>query len=99
MEYFEILSGITLSLFAAVLGTIWRKADRAEKMAENNKVILSYLSRNLDKTSDLNERLSSLEASFGAEIKNLSISIKRMESALIRIDQNASHRTPENRPS
>jgi len=62
-------------------------------LAENNKTILGYLTKNLDKTSEMNERLSSLEASFGVEIKNLSISIKRMESALIRIDQNASHRS------
>lgn len=92
MEYFEILAGITLSMFAAIIGALWRKADRAEKMAESNALILGYLSKNLDKTGELNERLSSLEASFGVEIKNLSISIKRMESALIRIDQNASHR-------
>lgn len=92
MEFFELLASAAMSLFAAVLGALWKKADRAEKLAENNKIILSYLSKNLDKTSELNERLSSLEASFGAEIKNLSISIKRMESALIRIDQNASHR-------
>jgi len=92
MEYFEMLAGIALSLFAAILGVIWRKADRAEKLAESNKLILGYLTKNLDKTGNLNERLSSLEASFGAEIKNLSISIKRMESALIRIDQNASRR-------
>ncbi|NCT40944.1 MAG: hypothetical protein GW778_04705 [Alphaproteobacteria bacterium] len=98
MEYYEMLAGITISLFAAILGAIWRKADRAEKMAESNKVILTYLSRNLDKTSNLNERLSSLEASFGAEIKNLSISIKRMESALIRMDQIASCH-PASRPS
>jgi len=91
MEYFEMLAGITLSLFGAILGATWRKVERAEKIAENNRVILTYLSKNLDKTGELNERLSSLEASFGVEIKNLSISIKRMESALIRIDQNASH--------
>ena len=90
MEYFELLAGIALSLFGAILGATWRKADRAEKIAENNRVILTYLSKNHEKTGELNERLSSLEASFGVEIKNLSVSIKRMESALIRIDQNAS---------
>lgn len=90
MEYFELFAGCCLSILTAMLGALWRKADRAEKTAENNKVLLSYLSKNLDKTNHLNERLSSLEASFTAEVKNLSISIKRMESALIRIDQNAS---------
>ncbi len=91
MEYFEILAGITLSLFAAILGAIWRKADRAEKTDENNKIVLTYLTRNLDKAGEMNERLSSLEASFGAEIKNLSISIKRMEGALLRLDQVSRH--------
>ena len=90
MENFELLAGTSMSLFAAMLGVIWRKADRAEKMAEKNKVIVSYITKNLDKTGELNERLSSLEASFSVEIKNLSISIKRMESALIRMDQNTS---------
>ncbi len=92
MQYFDLIIGGGTSLLAAVMGMLWRKADRAEKLAENNKTVLSYITKNLDKTSELNERLSSLEASFGAEIKNLSISIKRMENALIRIDQNASYR-------
>lgn len=93
MEYFEILMGIALSLLAAILGVLWKKADHADKVGENNRLILEHICKDLDKTQDLTQRLSSLEASFNAEIKNLSISIKRMESALIRMDHNGPHRT------
>lgn len=92
-ELFELALGVLVSMLGAITAVIWAKVDRAEKTAEANKVMLGHLARHLDKTNDLTERLSSLEASFSAEIKNLSISIKRMESALLRIDQNGRNRT------
>ena len=88
IDYYEmILTGFT-GLISAVLGIVWKKVDEAEKTAQANRTTLAHLEKQLDKTTELTERLSSLEASFSAEIKNLSISIKRMESALLRIDQN-----------
>lgn len=89
IEIFEMLTGILVSVLTALVGVMWRKADAAEKHAEANKAEIAHLSRNLDKTNELTERLSSLEASFNAEIKNLSVSIKRMESALLRMDMSA----------
>lgn len=86
-----LLSGI-VGLLSAIVSIIWVKADNACRISQSNKIILEQLSQHIHKTNELTERLSSLEASFSVEIKNLSVSIKRMESALIRIDQNASHR-------
>ena len=89
MDLIQIFYTLALSMFAAILHVLWRKSDTAEKLAQNNRTQLEYIAKNVDKANDLSIRLSSLEASFQAEIKNLSISIKRMESALIRIDHNA----------
>ena len=89
---FELLLTSFVGVMAAVIGVVWNKADRAEKTAEANRVALSHLEKHLDKTNELTERLSSLEASFSVEIKNLSISIKRMESAILRMDQHSRHR-------
>ncbi len=86
-EIFELALGVLVSMLGAITAVIWAKVDRAEKTAEANKAMLGHLARHLDKTNELTERLSSLEASFSAEIKNLSISIKRMESAVLRLDQ------------
>jgi len=86
---FELLLGGGFSLLSAGVAIIWSRADKAAKLSEANRIMLENLNKNVDRTNDLTERLSSLEASFHAEIKNLSVSIKRMESALIRIDQNA----------
>jgi len=76
-----------LALLSAGTGVIWTKADRAEKTSETNKIFLSQLIKNLDKTAQLTERLTSLEASVQVEIKNLSVSIKRLESAVLRNNQ------------
>ncbi|MGH1398517.1 MAG: hypothetical protein ACRBCT_04810 [Alphaproteobacteria bacterium] len=86
---FEVLLAGTTSLLSAIVAVIWSRADKAAKLSEQNAIMLEQIRRQVDKTNDLTERLSSLEASFHAEIKNLSVSIKRMENALIRIDQNA----------
>lgn len=86
-ELFELALGVLVSMLGAITAVIWTKVDRTEKTAEANKAMLVHLERHLDKTNELTERLSSLEASFSAEIKNLSISIKRMESAVLRLDQ------------
>ncbi len=91
--FFELLLAAFTALLSAVVSVVWAKADHAAKTAETNKATLSHLEKQLDKTNELTQRLSSLEASFNAEIKNLSVSIKRMEGALIRIDQNGQHRT------
>lgn len=73
-------------LFSAVLSVIWTKADRAERTAETNKMLLTHIHRSLEKTASLTERLTCLEASVNVEIKNLSIAIKRLESAVLRLD-------------
>jgi hypothetical protein len=87
MTLFEIVMGAFLGLFSAVMSVMWSKIDAAEKNAENNRVFIAHLSRQLDRTNDLAQRVTSLEASVNAEIKNLLVSIKRMESALLRLDQ------------
>lgn len=85
INYFEILVMAYTGLMAAVVSVVWSKADKAEKTSENNKTLLVHLSKNIDKTNEMSARLSSLEASVNVEIKNLSISIKRLESAVLRI--------------
>lgn len=89
INYFEIVLSMLTGVLAAMVRVIWTKADRAEKTAERNKTALTHITRHMDKTHELTERLSSLEASFSVEIKNLSVSIKRMESALLRLDQHS----------
>ena len=84
---FELLLTSFVGVMAAALGVLWQKADRAEKMAAENRATLTHLEKHMDKTDELTERLSSLEASFSAEIKNLSVSIRRMESMIVRLDQ------------
>lgn len=90
MTLFELVSGALLTLLSAVVSVIWTKASNAERTAESNKIFLNHLIKNLDKTERLTERLTSLEASVNVEIKNLAISIKRMESAILRL-HNADH--------
>lgn len=89
----EAILAAAAGLMSAIIAIIWSRADKAAKLSEQNRVMLENLNKNADRTNDLTQRLSSLEASFHAEIKNLSVSIKRMESALIRIDQNANRGT------
>lgn len=85
INYFELLIMAYAGLIAAVVSVVWGKADKAEKTSENNKILLVHLSKNVDKTNEMSARLSSLEASVNVEIKNLSISMKRLESAVLRI--------------
>lgn len=87
IDIFELVLGSLIALLTWAAGVIWAKAERAEKTAQANATTLAHLEKQLDKTTELTERLSSLEASFHAEIKNLSVSIKRMESAILRMDQ------------
>ena len=87
IEILEILAAILVALFSGVLGVIWLKADRAERTAESNKLFIAHLTKTVDKTSDLTERLTSLEASVSVEIKNLSTNIKRLENAILEIHQ------------
>ena len=84
---FEVVSAALMALFSAVLAALWRKAETAEKQADQNRIAVEHLCKTLDKTADLNERMASLEASFGIEIKNLSLNIKRLESAVLRLYQ------------
>ena len=89
MTLFDIVAGMFVAMLSGMVSVLWRKVERAEKSGENNRIIVEYLSKQIDKTNDLTQRLTSLEASVNVEIKNLSVSIKRMESAILRIDQNA----------
>lgn len=89
----ELIIPIFLTLLSGCVGVIWTKSDRAEKTSEANKIFLSQLIKNLDKTAQLTERLTSLEASVQVEIKNLSISIKRLESAVLRMNIDSHNRT------
>ena len=93
-DWFEIIGGILMALVSGVMSVIWRKADRAEKLAEQNAMMLTHLARHSEKTGELTERLSSLEASFQAEIKNLSVTLKRLESAVMRLYQDNHPRAP-----
>ena len=85
IEIFEILVGVIAALFSAILSVLWIKADRAERTAQSNKLLLAYLTKTVDKTADLTERLGSLEALVSVEIKNLSTNIKRLEDAILNI--------------
>ena len=87
INLFELLLSTLVGVLGAIVGVLWNRADYAAKTAEANKATLEIISKNVDKTQQLTERLSSLEASFNVEIKNLSVSIKRMESAVLRLDQ------------
>lgn len=83
MTLFEMITGALISVLLPVMGVLWNKIEAAEKNAESNRVFLLHLSKQIDKTNDLAQRLTSLEATVNIEIKNLSVSIKRMESVLI----------------
>lgn len=85
MTIFELITGSFITLFSAVIAIIWSKSDRAEKMAESNHVFIQQFIKNLDKTAQLTERLTSLEASVQVEIKNMTVSIKRLEETFLRI--------------
>lgn len=86
MTFFEMLAGAFAALLSGVVAVIWHKADRAEKTSDANRMFLEQFLKNLDKTAQLTERLSSLEASVHAEIKNISVSIKRMEATILRFE-------------
>ena len=86
IHFFELLIGAFTTLLSAVVGVLWGKADNAEKIAESNRATLNHIEKQLYKTSELTERLSSLEASFATEIKNIAVSIKRMESMIVRLE-------------
>lgn len=83
MTLFEMITGALISVLLPVMGVLWNKIEAAQKNAESNRVFLLHLSKQIDKTNDLAQRLTSLEATVNIEIKNLSVSIKRMESVLI----------------
>lgn len=83
MTLFEMITGALISVLLPLMGVLWNKIEAAEKNAESNRVFLLHLSKQIDKTNDLAQRLTSLEATVNIEIKNLSVSIKRMESVLI----------------
>lgn len=83
MTLFEMITGALISVLLPLMGVLWNKIDAAEKNAESNRIFLTHLSRQLDKTNDLAQRLTSLEATVNIEIKNLSVSIKRMESVIL----------------
>lgn len=85
MTIFELITGSFITLFSAAMSIIWAKSDRAEKMADSNHIFIQQFIKNLDKTAQLTERLTSLEASVQVEIKNLSVSIKRLEAAVLKI--------------
>lgn len=89
MTLFEMIAGGFAALISGVISVLWGKVDLAEKSSESNRIVLDHLTRQMDKTNDLAQRLSSLEAAVNIEIKNLSVSIKRMESAILRLDQNS----------
>ena len=92
MTLYELTTAGFVALLSAVVGVLWTKIDATEKSANSNRILIEHLSKQMEKTNDLAQRVSSLEASVHVEIKNLSVSIKRMESAILRIDQNARHR-------
>lgn len=92
MTLYELTTGAFVALLSAVVSVLWTKIDATEKSANSNRILIEHLSKQMEKTNDLAQRVSSLEASVHVEIKNLSVSIKRMESAILRIDQNARHR-------
>jgi|GEM_PF-6384520 len=87
MSFFEVFGAALMAFFTSVLGVVWNKADKAEKISEQNRIFLEHMDKNIDKTAELTERLTSLEASFSVEIKNLSLNIKRLESAVLRLYQ------------
>lgn len=87
MPLTELIIPAALTLLSSCVGVLWTKADRAEKTSEANRLYLTQLIKNLEKTAILTERLSSLEASVQVEIKNLSLSIKRLEGAILRLDR------------
>ena len=93
MTLIELALAAFATLLTGAVSILWNKADGASKIADSNRLVLTHMSKHLDRTDNLAQRLSSLEASVNVEIKNLSVSIKRMESALLRIDQNARNRT------
>lgn len=84
MTLFEMITGALISLLLPLMGVLWNKIDAAEKNAESNRIFLLHLSKQIDKTNDLAQRLTSLEATVNIEIKNLSVSIKRMESVILK---------------
>jgi hypothetical protein len=79
----ELMGTLFVALCSAVLGVVWVKLDRTEKTADSNRIALSYLTKSIDKTMQMTERLTSLEAAFRIEIKNLSIAVARLESAMV----------------
>lgn len=83
MTLFEMITGALISVLLPLMGMLWNKIEAAEKNAESNRLFLDHLSKQIDKTHDLAQRLTSLEATVNIEIKNLSVSIKRMESVLL----------------
>lgn len=85
MTLFELLTGCLVTLLSGIMAIIWAKADRAEKLADANNFFIEQFIKNMDKTAQLTERLTSLEASVQVEIKNLSVSIKRLEAAVLKI--------------
>ena len=92
MTLFELIVGAFAALLSAVVSVLWNKVDTTEKAAASNRILVEHLTKQIEKTNDLAQRLSSLETAVNVEIKNLSISIKRMESAILRIDQNSRQR-------
>lgn len=95
VKLFELLIAAFITLLSSVISVLWLKTERTEKMAESNKMLLAYLSKAIDKTASLTERLTSLEALASVEIKNLSASIKRLEGAILAINQDQKNRQPK----
>lgn len=72
------------TVISAIITVIWKKADNAERISQQNKAAIEAFVHSVDKLSKVAERLSYLEASFSAEIKNLSMDVKRLEGAILR---------------
>ncbi len=81
----ELFLAAFIALISTVLAVVWHKADKAERLAETNKFLTAHMAKNLDKTDQLTERLSSLESTVGIEIKNISVSLRRLEATVTKL--------------